>query len=311
MRPPGRMLSGTRASTLAVNAVRAVLSGWLRLTGTDVPAAQPDGHLWLPATCRHQPLAMALLNAVAGLALILVLRNTAGLPARPTCAAAGTARHWWTYLPYAVGLTLRRAVQPMSSHDVRPDPPPLCRDRTHSRRCCIAPIPAPPDSPAALHPTMPSRAPTTSACPHRHRSVCCVCRTDRARMPRTRGTEPGSASVRGVRPTRRRRVRRSSPNSPDRLRRDLRAERRKTAPRPAVAGHRKWTRPGRTRVMKAAGKGTAVLKSGIKRRMARTGFDIVRSTDSRGGVDDFIPFEAPCGLRGRPVRQSVTTSTRS
>nr|WP_017237466.1 methyltransferase domain-containing protein [Streptomyces sp. SS] len=35
-----------------------------------------------------------------------------------------------------------------------------------------------------------------------------------------------------------------------------------------------------------------MLKSGIKRLMARTGFDIVRSTNNRGGVDDFIPFEA-------------------
>ncbi|MGI5458655.1 methyltransferase domain-containing protein [Streptomyces sp. CA-249302] len=36
----------------------------------------------------------------------------------------------------------------------------------------------------------------------------------------------------------------------------------------------------------------SVLKSGVKRLLGRTGFDIVRSTNSRGGVDDFIPFEA-------------------
>ncbi|MFJ7204333.1 class I SAM-dependent methyltransferase [Streptomyces sp. NPDC098789] len=37
---------------------------------------------------------------------------------------------------------------------------------------------------------------------------------------------------------------------------------------------------------------TAALKSGLKRLLGRTGFDIVRSTNSRGGVDDFLPFEA-------------------
>ncbi len=76
------MLSGTRASTLAVTAVQAVLPGRLQLTGTDVPAARLDGHLQLPAACHHQHLATALLNAVAGLAPIPTLRNTAGLPAR-------------------------------------------------------------------------------------------------------------------------------------------------------------------------------------------------------------------------------------
>ncbi|MCZ0982824.1 methyltransferase domain-containing protein [Streptomyces diastatochromogenes] len=44
--------------------------------------------------------------------------------------------------------------------------------------------------------------------------------------------------------------------------------------------------------MKTAEKGATVLKAGIKRLLARTGFDIVRSTNNRGGVDDFIPFEA-------------------
>ncbi|MFF0130324.1 methyltransferase domain-containing protein [Streptomyces mirabilis] len=44
--------------------------------------------------------------------------------------------------------------------------------------------------------------------------------------------------------------------------------------------------------MRAAGRATSVLKSGIKRLLGRTGFDIVRSTNNRGGVDDFIPFEA-------------------
>jgi SAM-dependent methyltransferase len=35
-----------------------------------------------------------------------------------------------------------------------------------------------------------------------------------------------------------------------------------------------------------------VLKSGVKRVFGRAGFDIVRSANNLGGVDDFIPFEA-------------------
>ncbi|WP_069768682.1 methyltransferase domain-containing protein [Streptomyces sp. LUP30] len=41
--------------------------------------------------------------------------------------------------------------------------------------------------------------------------------------------------------------------------------------------------------MQAAGK---ALKSGAKRLLGRAGFDIVRSSNNRGGVDDFLPFEA-------------------
>ncbi|MCD7438432.1 class I SAM-dependent methyltransferase [Streptomyces lincolnensis] len=44
--------------------------------------------------------------------------------------------------------------------------------------------------------------------------------------------------------------------------------------------------------MGTARSGTSAWKSGVKRLVGRTGFDIVRSTDNRGGVDDFIPFEA-------------------
>ncbi|MFF8955364.1 methyltransferase domain-containing protein [Streptomyces sp. NPDC014894] len=44
--------------------------------------------------------------------------------------------------------------------------------------------------------------------------------------------------------------------------------------------------------MKAASRGTSLLKSGARRLLGRAGFDIVRSTDNLGGVDDFIPFEA-------------------
>ncbi|MFJ7244352.1 hypothetical protein ACIQWA_06840 [Kitasatospora sp. NPDC098652] len=47
--------------------------------------------------------------------------------------------------------------------------------------------------------------------------------------------------------------------------------------------------------MKAAEKGTKMLKSGIKHLLGRAGFDIVRSTNNRGGVDDFLPFEATMG----------------
>lgn len=38
--------------------------------------------------------------------------------------------------------------------------------------------------------------------------------------------------------------------------------------------------------------GTSALTSGAKRVLRRFGFDIVRSRNARGGVDDFIPFEA-------------------
>ncbi|MGA4844302.1 methyltransferase domain-containing protein [Streptomyces sp. G45] len=43
--------------------------------------------------------------------------------------------------------------------------------------------------------------------------------------------------------------------------------------------------------MKAARRGTSLLKSGVKRLLRRTGFDVVRSINNRGGVDDFLPFE--------------------
>ncbi|MEU9069879.1 MULTISPECIES: methyltransferase domain-containing protein [Streptomyces] len=36
----------------------------------------------------------------------------------------------------------------------------------------------------------------------------------------------------------------------------------------------------------------AAVKKGLKQLLGRTGFDIVRSTNNRGGVDDFLPFEA-------------------
>ncbi|CAM5704465.1 hypothetical protein SALBM135S_07618 [Streptomyces alboniger] len=44
--------------------------------------------------------------------------------------------------------------------------------------------------------------------------------------------------------------------------------------------------------MRTAERARSVLRSGAKRLLARTGYDIVRSTNNRGGVDDFLPFEA-------------------
>ncbi|MFE0425016.1 methyltransferase domain-containing protein [Streptomyces sp. NPDC058953] len=43
--------------------------------------------------------------------------------------------------------------------------------------------------------------------------------------------------------------------------------------------------------MTAAGSRTSALKSGAKRLLGRTGFDIVRSANNLRGIDDFIPFE--------------------
>ncbi|MFI6013318.1 methyltransferase domain-containing protein [Streptomyces sp. NPDC051243] len=44
--------------------------------------------------------------------------------------------------------------------------------------------------------------------------------------------------------------------------------------------------------MRAVGRGTSLFKSGVKGLLGRAGFDIVRSTNNLGGVDDFLPFEA-------------------
>ncbi|WP_369142569.1 hypothetical protein [Streptomyces sp. R44] len=110
---PALRSEARRASTVAVTAAQALLPGWLQLTGAEVPAARLDDHPRLPAAWHHQPPAMAALNLLAGLALILLVRGSAGLPARPTYAAAGTARHWWTYVPYAISLIVRRTDVPL------------------------------------------------------------------------------------------------------------------------------------------------------------------------------------------------------
>ncbi|WP_086830889.1 hypothetical protein [Streptomyces sp. NRRL B-24572] len=65
---------------------------------------------------------MAALNLLVGHALILLLRNTADLPARLAYAAAGTARRWWTRLPYAVRLLTRRADAPPPKTRTAPRP---------------------------------------------------------------------------------------------------------------------------------------------------------------------------------------------
>jgi hypothetical protein len=49
---------------------------------------------------------------------------------------------------------------------------------------------------------------------------------------------------------------------------------------------------------------TSAVKSGVKRVLSRTGFDIVRSTNVRGGVDDFIPFE-PTARAARAAGLSI------
>ena len=43
--------------------------------------------------------------------------------------------------------------------------------------------------------------------------------------------------------------------------------------------------------MTAAGKAKSAVRSGAKRLLERSGFQLVRSTTPQGGVDDFIPFE--------------------
>ncbi len=44
--------------------------------------------------------------------------------------------------------------------------------------------------------------------------------------------------------------------------------------------------------MRPRDRGISAVKTGVKRLLGRAGFDIVRSTDNRQGVDDFLPFEA-------------------
>ncbi|MFF0474931.1 hypothetical protein [Streptomyces sp. NPDC004284] len=121
----------SRASTLALTAAQALLPGWLEPAGTDTPAARLDGHLRLPPAWHHQPVAMAALNLLVGLALILLLRGTADLPARLAHAAAGTARCCWTRLPYVIGLVRRRTAEPLPA-PVRTPRPAVALPRPHA-----------------------------------------------------------------------------------------------------------------------------------------------------------------------------------
>ncbi|MFB7512108.1 hypothetical protein [Streptomyces sp. NPDC056144] len=90
-------------------ATLATVPGRLEVTSTDVPAARLDGHPRLPSDWHHQPVVMTALNLLTGIALVLFLHHTAGVPARMAHAAAGTVRRWWTLLPSSARLLTRRA----------------------------------------------------------------------------------------------------------------------------------------------------------------------------------------------------------
>lgn len=119
---PAMRSGAPRASALALTAVQALLPGWLQVTGADIPAARLDDHLRLPAAWHHNPLAMAALNLLAGLALFLLFRSTANLPATLSYAAASTARRWWTRLLYVISLVLHRADEPLPKPRRTPRP---------------------------------------------------------------------------------------------------------------------------------------------------------------------------------------------
>ncbi|MFE6282633.1 hypothetical protein [Streptomyces sp. NPDC057877] len=117
---PAMRSEAPRVGVLVVTAVQALLPGWLELTSTGIPAARLDDHPRLPAAWHHNPLAMAALHFLAGLALVLLLRGTANVPAGLAHSAASTARRWWTRLLYAIGLVLRHTNEPLP----RPGPAP-------------------------------------------------------------------------------------------------------------------------------------------------------------------------------------------
>lgn len=117
---PAMRATTPRASLLAVVAVQTFLPSWLQLTVTDIPAAPADGHPRLPAGWHHDPLTMAVLNLLAGLALALLLRSSASLPVRLSCASTSTAHRWCTRLLDVISLVLRRADEPLPSPRPRP-----------------------------------------------------------------------------------------------------------------------------------------------------------------------------------------------
>ncbi|MBA4864271.1 hypothetical protein H1V43_23525 [Streptomyces sp. PSKA54] len=110
-----------RRSVLALAAVQALLPAWLEFTDTEIPAPALDDHLRLPSAWHHNPLAMAVLNFLAALALVYVFRSASGLPARLSYAVAATARRAWDRLLYVIGLVLRLTGTPLP----RPPRPPL------------------------------------------------------------------------------------------------------------------------------------------------------------------------------------------
>ncbi|MBC7267269.1 MAG: hypothetical protein H5T76_00930 [Streptomyces sp.] len=110
------------SSAIAVTAAQALLSGWLELTSTHIPAVYVDHHLRLPAAWHHDPLVMAGFHLLVGLALALLFRGTADLPARLSHSAASTARHWWTRLLYVISLVLHRTDEPLPQPRPAPRP---------------------------------------------------------------------------------------------------------------------------------------------------------------------------------------------
>ncbi|MEV6589795.1 hypothetical protein [Streptomyces acidicola] len=114
-----------RWSAVALAAAQALLPGYLELTGTEIPATALDGHLRLPSAWHHDPLVMAALNFLAGLALVCFFRSASDLPERLAHAVAGAVAGavggWWTWLLYVIGLVLGLTGTPRP----RPTRPPL------------------------------------------------------------------------------------------------------------------------------------------------------------------------------------------
>ncbi|MEW1926280.1 hypothetical protein [Streptomyces sp. NPDC088360] len=116
------LVAGLHLATTDYAILQTLLLGWLEPTGAVMPAARLDDHLRLPAAWHHNPLAMAVLNLLAGLALFLLFRSTANLPVLLSYAAAGTVRRWWARLLYVISLVLHRADRPLPEPRRTPRP---------------------------------------------------------------------------------------------------------------------------------------------------------------------------------------------
>ncbi|MEU0171413.1 hypothetical protein ABZ214_39205 [Streptomyces iakyrus] len=92
-----------RTRAVALAALQALLPAWFAVTGGDVPAAELDGHLRLPATWHHNSLVMAAPNFLAALALTCLFRSASDVPTRLSHAVAATARRWWTRVLHLIG----------------------------------------------------------------------------------------------------------------------------------------------------------------------------------------------------------------